>query len=145
MVKKSYGEKTYLDYVLNLLNTHNEYNYKNFINLKNIFKVGGRYFLNENFDYNNYNNDYDIISVFPSNIYNNACHSSCFKITKSNINHFMDSLKIFDDDVNNDILDMERMLFKHINRIPNYKHKSIDIIGMTCFPSGHNLPIKAYC
>jgi len=146
--KKSYGEKSYLEYVLNLLNTDKEYNYSNFINVRNLFKVGGRYFLNENFDYNKYDNEYDIISVFPSHLYNNACHSSCFKITKSNSNDFLDSLKIFDNSLKVDILDMERMLFNHINRMTNtkdkhYKHKTIDTIGMTCLPS--NSTSISYC
>ena len=146
--KKSYGEKSYLEYVLNLLNTHKDYNYRNFINVRNIFKVGGRYFLNENFNYNKYDNEYDIISVFPSHLYNNACHSSCFKITKSNINEFLDSLKIYDKDVKYDILDMERMLFNHISRMKNtkeYNHETIDIIGMTCFPSNPDSPDVSYC
>lgn len=135
--KKSYGEKTYLEYVLNLLNTHKDYNYDHFTNVKNIFKVGGRYFLNENFDYSKYDNDCDVINIIPQHLYNNACYPSCFKITKSNITHFTDSLKLYDEDVKHSVIDMECMLFKHVNRMKNtdYKHKSYDTIGMTCFPS----------
>ena len=131
--RKSYGEKTYLEYVLALLdNNDQKYNYTNFTNVKHIFKVGGRYFLNEHFDYyKNYNHDYDNINIHSPDFYSNACNSSCFKISKTNINHFIDSLKLYDSDVKSGTVDMERMLYRHIHRIPGIT-KQIDVLGMTC-------------
>ena len=57
---KSYGEKSYIEYALDILNNNMKYSFDNFPNLKSIFKVGGRYFLNNHFDFQLFDNDCDI-------------------------------------------------------------------------------------
>ena len=130
--KKSYGEKSYIQFALDLLNNNtNTYNFDNYPNLKNIFKVGARYFLNDRFDYNEYDNIFNIIKIVPHEIYNNACYSSCFKISKQNVASFIESLKIYDYELLTSQCDMEKMLYKHVNRLPDI-NKQIEILGITC-------------
>jgi hypothetical protein len=129
--KKSYGEKSYIQFALDVLNNNtNTYNFENYPNLKNIFKVGARYFLNDQFDYNKYDNSFNIIKIFPQEIYMNACSSCCFKISKQNVGSFVESLKMYDYDLSTEQYDMEKMLYKHVTRLPEI-NKDIDIIGMT--------------
>jgi hypothetical protein len=131
--RKSYGEKTYLQYTINLLNNNeNVYNFNNFPNLKHIFKVGGRYFLNDHFNYDNFNNEFDNIKIVSDSIYKNTCYTSCFKISKQNVSYLIDSFKIFDNELKNNFYDIETMLFKHINRIPEGINKQVEILGITC-------------
>jgi hypothetical protein len=131
--RKSYGEKTYLQYTINLLNNNeNVYNFNNFPNLKHIFKVGGRYFLNEHFNYDNFNNEFDNITITPEHLYSNACYTSCFKISKTHVSYLIDSFNIYDCELKNNWYDFESMMFKHLNRIPSGINKQVEVLGITC-------------
>lgn len=137
--RKSYGEKSYIQFAIDLLNDNTgTYSFNKYPNLKNIFKVGARYFLNDQFDFNCYDNMYDIIKVVPREIYSDACYSSLFKISKQNIPSFIESLKIYDYDLSTNQYDMERMLYKHVNRLPA-QNKYIKNLGITCLSAcNHN-------
>jgi hypothetical protein len=63
-----------------------EYIQNNNINYDNFFKITGRYWLSDNFNYNNFEND-DIIVHYIHNNDNNTC-TSLYKLHKTNVNDF---------------------------------------------------------
>jgi hypothetical protein len=79
---KSDGERSYLLFSFELLN------YLNLINLENIFKLSGRYYLDDNFSYDMYDNKNDVIKIVDEKIWKNAAVSCLFKIHIHNINAF---------------------------------------------------------
>lgn len=62
----------------------------NNIQYDNLFKITGRYWLSNNFNYNNFNNNNIIIHYINGDV-NNTC-TSLYKLHKINIDDFMDFL-----------------------------------------------------
>ena len=135
MSGKSYGEKSYIQYALLKLNDfNNSYDFCKFPNLKSIFKVGGRYYLNDNFNYDIYDCDMDVINIIPENLYKDACQSCLFKINKDNIKKFIQVLELNDKKVLYNNFDMEKLMFYYINN-SDIKYKNIQVLGMTAIPT----------
>ena len=60
---------------------------------KNIFKVGGRYSLNDQFDYSKYNCSLDVMRTIPKTLVSYNCvWTSCFKISLENLESFFNML-----------------------------------------------------
>ena len=88
--------------MLEYLNTY----YKN-MKIKNIFKLTGRYKLNDNFDFNNYDND-DIIFKRNELVEDRAYYFTCFyKIGGDKINLYYDILKELFDDIQKNYYEYE--------------------------------------
>lgn len=78
-ISKSLGEGTMTIEAINYINQHN-------IEFDNLFKITGRYWLSNNFNYNNFDNT-EIIIHYINNDVNNCC-TSLYKLHKKNIDNF---------------------------------------------------------
>jgi len=73
---KSYGERYYL------LRCFEEMINRNIIhNVKNIFKVSGRYYLDNKFIYEDYNNNKTVVKIVDEKLWKNACTTCLFKLS----------------------------------------------------------------
>lgn len=141
--QKSYGEKSYIQHALLYLNDFNDdYKFKNFINLKAIFKVGGRYYLNDKFNYDNYNNDLDNVKILPSHLYKNGCESCIFKIHVKNIKNFVTYLENEDHGVYIGLSshNMENIIYSYIMQKNKNLYLHLDTLGMTAIPASGSVP-----
>lgn len=77
---KSLGEGTMTIHALQYLKEKN-------IDYKNLFKISGRYWLTNNFDYNNFDNENIVVKYIDGNI--NNCITSLYKLPKKNIDEFL--------------------------------------------------------
>ena len=82
---KAYGEiyqtKIILDVISNLINL-------NKLNILNLFKITARYIINKNFNYDNYNNNYNIFKL-NTNVTNRKYYYTCFyKISNNNFTYY---------------------------------------------------------
>lgn len=83
--RKSSGERSYMLKAIRHLQSRNE----SLPNVKSVYKVGGRYWLNEQFDYSKYNGcDVDVLRTQ----WNGYVWSSCFKIDVHNLTTFYNML-----------------------------------------------------
>jgi hypothetical protein len=64
---------------------------KNNIEFDNFFKISGRYWLSNNFDYNNFENEDAIVHYINDNV-NGDCCTCLYKLHKSNIDEFFNYL-----------------------------------------------------
>jgi len=120
---KSYGEKSYIEYILQKINYGSD-----FPNVESFFKIGARYYLNDEFDYNKYNIRTDVFKTYTNNNNETYCFSSLFKIDKKNIikfSSFLEEHNIHREHSNH----MEALMFKYINLINDYT--VIDNLGLT--------------
>lgn len=92
-IHKAFGEISQTWKMLEYLSSY----YKN-MKIKNIFKLTGRYKLNDNFNFNNYDND-DIIFKRNELVEDRAYYFTCFyKVGAGKINLYYDTLReLFDD------------------------------------------------
>jgi len=81
-LSKSLGEGTMTIYAIKYIKDNN-------IEYDNLFKITGRYWLSDNFNYNYFNND--IIIHYINGDINNTC-TSLYKLHKVNIDDFMNFL-----------------------------------------------------
>jgi inositol phosphorylceramide mannosyltransferase catalytic subunit len=77
-----------------------------------IFKISGRYYLNENFEYNEFNNNYNIMTYWDCNIQSYA--SLFYKICFQDLLLFMNSLEQFEYDLKHGN-SFEQCLYKFFN------------------------------
>lgn len=82
-LSKSLGEGTMTIYAIKYMKDNN-------IEYDNLFKITGRYWLSDNFNYNYFNNDNIVIHYINGDI-NNTC-TSLYKLHKTNIENFMNFL-----------------------------------------------------
>ena len=83
-LSKSLGEGTMTIEALNYIQ-------KNQIQFNNLFKICGRYWLSENFDYNRYNNNSLVFKKINGNI--NNIFTSFYKIPSDKVNKLLNFLK----------------------------------------------------
>ena len=84
---KSYGERYYL------LRCFEELISRNIIhNVKNIYKVSGRYYLDNKFNYDDYNNDKTVVKIVDEKLWKNACTTCLFKLSIKDADIFFNSL-----------------------------------------------------
>jgi len=76
---KSLGENTLLIYAINYLNDNN-------IEYDNFYKMSGRYWLNDKFNYENFNNDKIVYKTDKNNELDT--YTSFYKIPKSHVFHY---------------------------------------------------------
>jgi hypothetical protein len=91
---KSDGERSYLLHVFNhiqqLKNTSDI-----FTGCKHFFKLSGRYWLDEHFEFEKYNIDKNVICTVDPSKWQNACVSCLFKLAFSTISTFVSALTQF--------------------------------------------------
>ena len=120
---KSFGERCYLLKSIEYINA----NMHMFMHVQNVFKVSGRYYLDNNFDYNNYNNDKIVIKIVDEKLWKHACTSCLFKIPINELNNFYHSLlKNFD--INNC---MEYFMYIYVTNTIKSKYIDLPILGMS--------------
>lgn len=96
---KHAGENLYTLYAFEALNNIKEtttigtYNFSMFPKLKNIFKISGRYYLNDNFNYIDYDNNYNVIKIVDPNVWCYKCVTCFYKININYINDYIGHLK----------------------------------------------------
>ena len=105
--------------------------------MKSIFKVGGRYFLNDIFNFNNYNNNFDNVKILPQELYKNGCESCLFKININNIKNFILHLESEEEGVylSLDTHNMENVIYKYIMKLDNSEFLNLHTLGMSAIPS----------
>ena len=97
-------------------------------NIKNVFKISGRYYLNNNFDYNKFDND-DNIFKRNNNLDNmKYYYTSFYKISRF---FFDDFFKLLKKTFQNKDRYLEMNLEEIIPEIINYNFKEIDCLGLT--------------
>lgn len=117
---KSNGERSYLLYAFNIINQ------LRINNLENIFKLSGRYYLNETFSYDFYDNKDDIIKIVDFKLWQNAAVSCFFKIHINNIADFMQLLESYEQLFDSGI-STEHFMYDYA--LKNKKNKSINNLG----------------
>lgn len=83
-ISKSHGEGTMTKVALEYIKMNN-------IDFDNFFKITGRYWLSNDFNYKNFENTNIVIRYIQKNI-NNTC-TSLYKLNKNNLDDFYDFLK----------------------------------------------------
>ena len=99
---------------------------------KNIYKVSGRYYLNDNFDFTKYDNDDIIIKTVDEKIWAHACVSCLFKINSKCIDELVNYFYIYENEIKNCIFGTEQILY-YFKYNSSFKDiiKDIDILGMS--------------
>lgn len=123
---KAYGELAQTYAVLNHIRKN-----MNYLNVKQFFKISGRYLINETFNYDNYNNDFNILKRNADVTDRNYFYTSFYKISGVNFNNYCDSItnmynysKTNDDYYN---VDWEVILASNLN----YNFIEIPNLGIT--------------
>lgn len=111
---KSDGEKSYLLYAIEFIFQHEEM----FLNCKHFFKLSGRYWLDEKFDFKNYDVEEDIIQTVDSNLWKNACVSCLFKLKFSNLDKFKNALNLYEYNFSTGMC-TEHFLYNYIYTLKN--------------------------
>lgn len=106
---KSMGESTMTIYAL-------LYILKNNIEFDNFFKISGRYWINNNFYYELFNNNMSCVSLINND--KNNIHTSFYKLSKEHSNKFIDYLINSENDFIN-CIGYEVFFAKFINSIEN--------------------------
>lgn len=101
------------------------------LKVKNLFKISGRYTINNQFDYSNFIEDHNIFKK-NINITDREYYYTCFyKIKSSFISQYFNSIENYIDNfqTNNTLLHMD--LEVALPKILNYDFKTIDTLGIT--------------
>ena len=88
---KSDGERSYLLHVLQHLEDHQD----TFKGYKHFFKLSGRYWLDDNFDFSKYDIPMDVISTVDPKLWEHACVSCLFKLAYESLPKFKQALLYF--------------------------------------------------
>ena len=117
-IHKLYGEISQTFKMLDYLTKH----YKN-MNIKNLFKITGRYKINDSFNYEQYDNEEEIIFKRNKDVMDRAYYFTCFyKIGGKKIKYFYEIIKELYEDIQNESYDYEdyevilpMLLYKNFN------------------------------
>ena len=134
-LNKNYGEMSYLQRAFDVLsNGGSDYDFTDFPNLKAVFKVGGRYFLNEHFNYDSYNVDSDIVLICPARLSVNNAQTCLFKIIKPNVGKFIGVMRQYNEPIIKNYLSIENCMYDYMF---NHSSSFVDLsaLGMTCLPA----------
>jgi hypothetical protein len=115
--------------IAQMIKIYDEYlNTYDFNNVKNIFKISGRYTINNNFDYNLYNNDYNIFAK-NNNVIDRQYYYTCFY--KLNINTYKELILNLKKCLENQQLYSGIDLEVIIPKLLNYNFKTLPTLGIT--------------
>jgi hypothetical protein len=106
---KAMGEGTMTIFAINYL-------FSNQIQCKNLFKISGRYWLTENFQYSNFNNECAVIKYIDNDTTNAL--TSLYKLPQTKIFDWYEFLINSEDDFRK-CIGYENIFAKFINTIPN--------------------------
>jgi hypothetical protein len=84
---KAYGELAQTQATIKHIKTN-----MNYLNIKQFFKISGRYLINETFNYENYNNDFNIFKRNSEVVDRNYYYTSFYKISGINFNNYCESI-----------------------------------------------------
>ena len=124
-IHKLYGEIAQTYRILEYIRT-----YHTNMNVKNMFKITGRYILNETFDFNKLDND-DIVFKRNSDIEDRLYYFTCFyKIGGSKLQLFYDVIKELFDDISENAYEFEEWEVLLPNLLYG-KFTTVDQLGVT--------------
>ena len=125
-IHKLYGEISQTFKMLDYLIKH----YKN-MNIKNLFKITGRYKINDTFNYKQYDNDEEIIFKRNKDVMDRAYYFTCFyKIGGKKIEYFYEIMEELFADIQNEAYDYED--YEVILPMLLYKNfKCVEHLGVT--------------
>jgi hypothetical protein len=124
---KAYGElnqtKILVDFIMHLIKN-------NVLEMINLFKITGRYIINDDFNYEIYNNNNNIFKI-NNNIIDRKYYYTCFyKISNINFQHYLEQINTLTEEVKNtsnyDNMDYEVFFPPKLNEI-----KLIETLGIT--------------
>ena len=123
---KAYGELAQTYATIKYIKTN-----LNYLNIKQFFKISGRYLMNETFSYSYYDNDFNVFKRNSNVTDRKYYYTSFYKISKSNLNNYYEAIidifnhsKISDNYYN---VDWEVILAKQLN----YNFIEIPNLGIT--------------
>jgi hypothetical protein len=123
---KAYGELAQTHAVLKHIKTN-----MNYLNVKQFFKISGRYLINETFDYSNYDNESNVFKRNSAVTDRHYYYTSFYNISGSNFNNYCETIaniynysQVSDDYYN---VDWEVILASHLN----YNFIEIPNLGIT--------------
>jgi len=127
--EKSFGESCYL---LRCLEEIRNLKYT-IPNLKSIFKVSGRYYLDDNFNYLDYDNDKNVVKIVDEKLWKNACTSCLFKLSVNEMDNFYNLLLLYQNQIYFSQMCMENFMFVYISQTDPSKYIDIPTLGMSGF------------
>ena len=100
------------------------------MNIKNLFKITGRYLINDTFKYSTYEND-DIIFKHNKEVTDRAYYFTCFyKVGGSKFNYFYDVIEELYDDIQNNAYEYEEWEVL-LPMLLHTEFKTVDHLGIT--------------
>jgi hypothetical protein len=127
--EKSFGESCYL---LRCLEEIRKLKYT-IPNIKSIFKVSGRYYLDDNFNYLDYDNDKNVVKIVDEKLWKNACTSCLFKLSVNEMDNFYNLLLLYQNQIYFSQMCMENFMFVYISQTDPSKYIDIPTLGMSGF------------
>ena len=127
--EKSFGESCYLLKCIEKIKSMKD----NFPNLKSIFKVSGRYYLDDNFNYVEYDNDINVVKIVDEKLWKNACTSCLFKLSVDEIYNFYELLSSYQNIIYRSQMCMEHFMYIYITQTDPLKYIDIPLLGMSGF------------
>jgi hypothetical protein len=130
LYEKSFGESCYLLKCIEKIKSIR----LDFPNLKSIFKVSGRYYLDDNFNYLDYDNDKNVVKIVDEKLWKNACTTCLFKLSVDELDNFYNSLLLYQPEIYNSKMCMENFFFiYYIKQTEPSKYIDLPILGMSGF------------
>ena len=127
---KSFGERYYLLESIKVI----KHLFEIYPGIRNIYKISGRYFLDENFVYSSYNNDKCVVKLVDPKLWANACTSCLFKVPIDEIDNLYNQLYNNREQFMQGLC-MEYFMYAYIMSIDKSKYIDIctmGISGMVC-------------
>jgi hypothetical protein len=126
-IYKAYGELNQTKILVNCIQYLLK---KNILEMTNLFKITGRYIINDDFNYKLYNNNNNIFKL-NKNVVDRKYYYTCFyKISNINFQFYLEQINILTEEVKNtskyDNIDYEVFFPPKLNEM-----KLIDILGIT--------------
>jgi len=138
---KSFGERYYLLECMLVIHHLLEI----YPNIRNIFKISGRYYLDNNFLYSTYDNDNIIVNLVDPLIWANACTTCFFKLPIEQLDNFYNQLLLSGNNISYGV-SMEQFMYSYvmsndISKYINVEHNELGVSGIVCAPDA----VERYC
>ena len=105
-----------------------------FPNLKSIFKISGRYYLDDNFNYLHYDNDKNVVKIVDEKLWKNACTTCLFKLSVDELDNFYNSLLLYQPEIYNSKMCMESFFYIYCTKQTEpSKYIDLHILGISGF------------
>lgn len=132
---KSFGERYYLLESIKVI----QHLLEIYPNIRNIFKICGRYYLNDDFMYSVYDNDKIVVNLVDPNLWANACTTVFFKLPIEQLNNFYNQTLASGNSLSTG-LSIEHSMYAYVVSNDSSKYININttvlgISGIVCSPA----------